>query len=228
MTPPAGRRYRAAGCVAAASAARRPLTGARARMDGPVGEGSARPRSRRSRDVRPPGAGLRARFARGCGRRHAPGRRARVSSQAVTWSLTARVAARAREASAMSLLSTLRREAAAGAPMRVQRRERAGDANSTLPPAPESASGAMASPSEARRSLHVKAPVSFSRGGRAVVAARFRSDRRSGAVVVGPTGARGSSGPRERAGPCRTACRSRRASAARGSSVCGHEKTRGI
>jgi CheY-like chemotaxis protein len=60
-----------------ASAARRPLTGAHARMDVPLGEGSAGPRSGRSRDVRAWAVA----FACRCGRRHAPGRRARVSSR---------------------------------------------------------------------------------------------------------------------------------------------------
>jgi hypothetical protein len=77
-----GRRYRAARLRGGRR--RRPVVlsrGARPRMGVPVAEGSARPRSRRSRDGRPR-AWFAPAFARGCGRPHTPGRRARVSSLA--------------------------------------------------------------------------------------------------------------------------------------------------
>ena len=88
MAPPAGRRYRAAGLRGGGR--RRPVVlsqGAHARMDVPVGEGSARPRSGRYQETFDRGRRFALAFARGCGRRHAPGRRARVSSRASVRSL---------------------------------------------------------------------------------------------------------------------------------------------
>ena len=79
MAPPAGADNRAARLRGGRR--RRPVVlsqGAHARMDVAVGEGFARPHSGRSRDVRPRPPVC----ARGRGRRHAPGRRARVSSGA--------------------------------------------------------------------------------------------------------------------------------------------------
>jgi hypothetical protein len=62
VAPPAGRRFEQPDCVAAGVGGPSVLSqGAHARMDVPVGEGSARPHSGRSRDVRPRPAG-RARF----------------------------------------------------------------------------------------------------------------------------------------------------------------------
>jgi hypothetical protein len=82
MAPPAGADIEQPDCVAAGVGG--PSSSHRARMHGWAsrwGRGSARRRSGRSRDGRP-----RARcaptFARGCGRPHTPGRRARVSSGA--------------------------------------------------------------------------------------------------------------------------------------------------
>ena len=79
MAPPAGADNRAARLRGGRR--RRPVVlsqGAHARMDVAVGEGLARPHSGRSRGVRPRPPVC----ARGRGRRHAPGRRARVSSGA--------------------------------------------------------------------------------------------------------------------------------------------------
>jgi hypothetical protein len=77
-----GRRYRAARL--GGGRRRRPVVlsqGARPRMGVPVAEGSARRRLGRSRDGRPR-ARFAPAFARGCGRPHTPGRRARLSSPA--------------------------------------------------------------------------------------------------------------------------------------------------
>jgi hypothetical protein len=83
MAPPAGRRYRAPRLRGGGRRRSVVLSqGARARMGVPVGEGSARRRLGRSRDGRPR-ARFAPAFARGCGRPHTPGRRARVSSNSI-------------------------------------------------------------------------------------------------------------------------------------------------
>jgi hypothetical protein len=82
MAPRAGAEIEQPDCVAGGVAG--PSSSHRAHVPGWLsrwGRGSARPHSGRSRDVRP-GRRFAPAFARGCGRRHRPRRRARVSSVA--------------------------------------------------------------------------------------------------------------------------------------------------